>query len=370
MELNKKILKELKRLGIDFDLHQKNNFEDFPHIDFSKLPKCYEQILFSVKWPDKKYYIMEDDLEDGEVDFENFDFDDEEQWECIRWHQIEFWEHPVGGEHSSMRPKEENNYGDQVYQQIGNTSNYVIFLDLTNVCSDGDPLIHLVYPYEPEGENIYLESKLSDFIIQLVELVDANEEVVSADLESFEGFTQKDAIKWIEENGGRIENTTGIYKVNFGFTDFKNFEIIKYLPEIEGLDISSTKVNDFILYKNLISLKSLSLYELELKSVEFLKELKKLEELTLPKNEMDFNLLSELSLLKKLSVSYTNKNFSKLECLNNLEMLSLYGCSLKKIDFLKSFSNLKILNLFGTGIESIEALAGLKKPRRFKSHVY
>lgn len=94
--------------------------------------------------------------------------------------------------------------------------------------------------------------------------------------------------------------------------------------------------------------------------VRFLKELEHLQIINLAID--DFSAVKELPKLKYLGIYNTKaSDISVLEGMTNLEILNLYGSDIKDISALKGLENLTELGLWNNQIRDISALKGLTK---------
>lgn len=361
MNLHKLVLKELDRLKIKYNLKKEIDSSLITSFDLSSYPKCYEQVLFNIDWPETMFYILHDDVKDDEIDLENFDFDDEELWECIEYHQIELWNNKgLHNRTNTFNIKHEHSFGDNKYFQIGQVhQNYNIFLCFNSITSDGNPEIQFVYPYEKAGENIYFEETLSVFLSKLVEIKDMNSK-------SHGGSNNlcQEIEKWIELKEGSYELLEGGgLSVDFASSSIRDIENISELDGLEELNISNTFVVDLSPLEKQSKLKKLDISWNSIDNLSHIKLLNTLEELYIYSTDVkDIKILKELSNLKKLNCFNINiEDISVLENLTQLEELNLSYTKVINIKPISKLKNLKSLRLDGLKLKDFSALKNLEK---------
>jgi Leucine-rich repeat (LRR) protein len=141
------------------------------------------------------------------------------------------------------------------------------------------------------------------------------------------------------------------------------------LKKVIALDFSgqTPTESDFSILGKLENLKNLDLHNSQVKTLDWIVELKNLKTLNLTCTPvLDITPLSNLDALKNLDLSYTAvTNLSPITQLENLEQLVLYGTTIKSIEELKGMKQLERLNLSHTEItdralDALESIPSLK----------
>ncbi|CAL6057669.1 leucine-rich_repeat domain-containing protein [Hexamita inflata] len=110
---------------------------------------------------------------------------------------------------------------------------------------------------------------------------------------------------------------------------------------------------------------NLTIYQCELSSINWIKQMMQLRELDLSVNNIsDISELSYLTALKKLDLDANRiTDISALSKLVKLQVLSVFGNQIRDIQYISNLVNLEILNISNNQIIDISALRNIKQLR-------
>lgn len=152
----------------------------------------------------------------------------------------------------------------------------------------------------------------------------------------------------------------GIYRLKVG-TGVKSLNDLKYLTNLEYLDLQQLGLKDITAIKSLKNLRVLYLQRNNISNISALKSLTKLEILSLNGNQVTS--LTVLGSLTKLKELYLRENkiesITSLSKLTNLEVLELGKNKIKSIDALKNLKKLRQLAVDNNKITDVKALKSL-----------
>lgn len=122
---------------------------------------------------------------------------------------------------------------------------------------------------------------------------------------------------------------------------------IKYMVNLEDLDLGYNQITDISPIAGLENLKSLDLYNNQISDISALTWLTNLEELVMGENNIsNISALSGLTKLTKLSMGNNNiSDLSPLAGLTNLTELSAQSCQISDVSALAGLTNLTYLRL-------------------------
>lgn len=140
-------------------------------------------------------------------------------------------------------------------------------------------------------------------------------------------------------------------------TGITNYDFLKDLPELEGIDISQNNISDLSFLKEFPKLKSLAAAGNQLTDISVLKSLPQLESLNLEQNDItDISALKELQHLTAVSLEQNQiEDVSALANKPQLTTLFLSGNPTLNIHTLKT-ENVRELYLNGNNIKSLSFL--------------
>jgi hypothetical protein len=162
MKLNEKITTQIKSLGGQY-INREVDTSTFKEVNFDELPKCIYELTFCIDWKDIVFSMLDPEEDTKEADI---DWEDDELYLYLRHTKVEMWGHD---DLNINTLSNFDNMGDRKYILIGSIDdNYSLLIFLNNKVEDGDPEVHIVYPYENEDENLYYSEKLSVFLESLI----------------------------------------------------------------------------------------------------------------------------------------------------------------------------------------------------------
>ena len=166
-------------------------------------------------------------------------------------------------------------------------------------------------------------------------------------------------------------------------TGVTNYDFLKEIPSLEGLDISQNGITDLSFLKDYPNLKTVAAAGNEITDISPLAKLKNLESLNLDYNNIsDISALSKLSKLKAVSLEHNqlqdvsalsqkedltrlflsnnpNLNLNTLKA-SHLEELTADNSNVESLNFLKSNPNLTTLSLNGNRLTSLAGIEAAK----------
>lgn len=166
-------------------------------------------------------------------------------------------------------------------------------------------------------------------------------------------------------------------------TGVTNYDFLKEIPTLEGLDISQNGITDLSFLKNYPNLKTVAAAGNDLTDISPLAKLKNLESLNLDYNNIsDISALTKLSKLKAVSLEHNQlhdisalsqkEDLTRLFLSNNpnlnlntlkaskLEELTADNSNVESLNFLKSNPNLTTLSLNGNRLTSLAGVEAAK----------
>ena len=166
-------------------------------------------------------------------------------------------------------------------------------------------------------------------------------------------------------------------------TGITNYDFLKEIPTLEGLDISQNGITDLSFLKDYPNLKTVAAAGNEITDISPLAKLKNLESLNLDYNNIsDISALSKLSKLKAVSLEHNQlqdvsalsqkEDLTRLFLSNNpninlntlkashLEELIADNSNVQNLDFLKSNPNLTTLSMNGNRLTSLAGIEATK----------
>lgn len=166
-------------------------------------------------------------------------------------------------------------------------------------------------------------------------------------------------------------------------TGVTNYDFLKEIPTLEGLDISQNGITDLSFLKDYPNLKTVAAAGNEITDISPLAKLKNLESLNLDYNNIsDISALSKLSKLKAVSLEHNQlqdvsalsqkEDLTRLFLSNNpninlntlkashLEELTADNSNVQNLDFLKSNPNLTTLSMNGNRLTSLAGIEAAK----------
>lgn len=202
--------------------------------------------------------------------------------------------------------------------------------------------------------------------------------------DTFSGVGLQNSIRWIPPHIiGRLPNLKALYLGGNSYP-VQDFSFLRYLPQLEVLYVNSSKLREIDFLKYVPKLKELSLsYNTKIENYKPLLNLSKLESLFLESNEISnasdikelpglqilnlasnspesLEFITELRSLEELTLDRL-KNGVDLQILKDhpsLKKLSFQWAELKTVKFLNEFEKLEELNLQGAKIEGKISWAG------------
>ncbi len=167
-------------------------------------------------------------------------------------------------------------------------------------------------------------------------------------------------IKECCNNGEKYLNLEGL---NIDFTDPMVLNLLHTCDHIEILNASSTEINDFSYFSNLINLREISFAKTNISDLSVLAGLRSLEKLDI--SNTSIQKLAGVEKLLELSELYvSNTKVESLEVLSNLKkltVLDLSGTFVRDLLPLKLLSEIETLNISGTDVVSLQPVEHLKK---------
>lgn len=167
-------------------------------------------------------------------------------------------------------------------------------------------------------------------------------------------------IEFIPSYFSKLENIRILKLTN---NKLKSISFIENSTKLEDLDIRFNNISNTSYLRNLTNLEILNLIGIAKINLHNLKYLKKLKRLSIGQGTVsNHNSLMFCSQLIELEISWVSlKNINSFNKLINLEKLVLKDCDIKNINFLQNLYNLKHLDLESNKIKNVDVLKELKE---------
>lgn len=166
-----------------------------------------------------------------------------------------------------------------------------------------------------------------------------------------------------------LKNLKNLAALNISYNDPKGRSSLKHLPQLKQLNLGGSVLSNCSFLSALNELEVLNLeYNPALRDISILKNLPKLHTLDLSSNNlMNYSSLKEFSELKTLILKHSKKvNFSFLKDLKQLQNIDISRSNLQNISFLKYLSQLKSITLEENEIYDISILKDFSELKTLK----
>ncbi|MBE7690075.1 leucine-rich repeat domain-containing protein [Tenacibaculum piscium] len=218
-----------------------------------------------------------------------------------------------------------------------------------------------LYSIDSEGYSFLVESiKNDDFYIRKV-----IDKIISKQETNKAIDSSLDTIDWWNSLGNDLKKRLNFFvKIpnhNFSKLDMRSLKYEEYILDFIEVD-GSIEVPSKDKFNEILNLKELNLFKLNIVDLNFLKHFNNIKRLVLDNNKItDIKPLKNIKSLIFLSLSNSKVvNFEVLKNLRNLENLYLNENKIKDINFIEELKNLKTLSLDRNQIKDISILSELK----------
>ena len=252
--------------------------------------------------------------------------------------------------------------------KISNLTNVTNLSLYGNSISNIEPLKNMVNLTDLDlSSNIIVDISTISKFTELKDLTLSNNNI-----EDISHLSTLSKLKYLNLSSNSIASLNGIRNlsnIELLYLEENNIDDLSSISNykvIDCLDISSNPISDLTNFdnlSNLTSLTSLTIRELNLKDLNFARNLVNLKLLDAEYNEItDISSTSNLTKLENLYLD-NNKisNIEPLKLLNNLTSLTLSNNSISDLNHISNLTNLKSLSLSNNKIKSITPIASLDK---------